>query len=148
MANGQPMQRAHRNFAASAAFLLLATWYALPAMASNEVAASLTDKTEAFAERESKSQTQFLPPRFLAPRAEAAIRKAFAVAQGVPDASRDSKSPQAAAVPPLAEADSSADATGADDSRDFSSPGMNTRLPGVSEKDLLLYKKQMYRRDI
>ena len=143
MADGQPMQRAFRNFAASAAVLLLATWYALPAMASNEVAASLTDKTEGLAERESESQT-----RFLAPRAEAAIRKAFAVAQGVPHASSDSRSPQAAAVPPLAEADSSADATGADDSRDVSPAGMNTRLPGVSEKDLLLYKKQMYRRDI
>jgi len=143
MADGQPMQKAYRNFAASAAVLLLATWLAVPAIASHEVAASLTDKTEALAERESKSQTWFL-----APRAEAAIREAFAFARDVPDASRDSSSPQAAAVPPLAEADSSADASGADDSRDVTPPGMNTRFPGVSEKDMLLYKKQMYRRDI
>lgn len=143
MADGQPTQKAYRKFAASAAVLLLITWHAVPAIASQEVAASLTDKTEALAERESKSQT-----RFLAPRAEAAIREAFAIARDVPDASRDSSSPQAASVPPLAEADSSADASGTDDSRDVTPPGMNTRLPGVSEKDLLLYKKQMYRRDI
>lgn len=143
MAERQPMPKASKNIAASAAILLLAALYTAPASANQEVAAGLTDETEALAGRDSIS-----PTGFLAPRAAAAIRDAFRVAQSVSESSPDVASAQTIATPPMAEAKPSADATDVDDSQTDTPLGMNTRLPGVSEKDLLLYKKQMYRKDI
>lgn len=73
----------------------------------------------------------------LAPRAEAAIRSAF-----------DSKNSDLikAVLPPMAGADSQ---PVPDDSENVENDAvMNTRLPGISDDDLLQYKKQMYRRDI
>ena len=137
MAERQFMLKAHKTFAASAAVLMLVAWLSVPAIASHEVAPGLADKNAVLVERESESPAPFLTskvlaPKVLAPRAEAAIREAF----------------KAASVPPLAKAKSSADATSVDPSRAETPLGMNTRLPGVSEKDMLLYKKQMYRKDI
>ncbi len=143
MAGRQSMSKAHKNIAASAAILLLAAWYTTPANANQEVAASLTDETEILAEHYSYS-----PARFLVPRAEAAIRDAFKVAPSVSESSPDFDSAQTIASPPMAEAKSPADAAGIDDGQTETPHGMKTRLPGVSEKDLLLYKKQMYRKDI
>ncbi len=143
MAERQPILKARKSIAASAAILLLAAWYAGPASANQEVAASLTDETEILADRDSES-----PARFLVPRAEAAIRDAFKDAQSVSESSPDVDSAQTIATPPMVEAKSSADATHVENSQTETPHGINTRLPGVSEKDLLLYKKQMYRKDI
>ena len=143
MAERQSMSKARRNIAASAAILLLAAWYTLPANANQEVAASLTDETEILADSDSYS-----PARFLIPRAEAAIRDAFKVTQSLSDSGPDVDSAQTIATPPMAEAKSPADTTGVEDGQTEIPHFMNTRLPGVSEEDLLLYKKQMFRKDI
>ena len=155
MAEQQSMLKTYKTFAASAAVLMLVAWLTVPAIASHEVAPGLTDKNEALVklERESESPTPFLTPKVLAPRAEAAIREAFKAVYGVSAANNLSESgmaesAEAAPVPPLAKAKSSADASSVDHRRAETPLGMNTRLPGVSEKDLLLYKKQMYRKDI
>jgi len=144
MAARQTMLKAYKTFAASAAVLMLVAWLTVPAIASHEVAPGLADKNEALVklERESESPALFLRPKVLtpdvlAPRAEAAIREAF-----------KAESTEATPVPPLAKAKPSADASNVDHSRAETPLGMNTRLPGVSEKDMVLFKKQMYRKDI
>ena len=68
----------------------------------------------------------------LAPRASAAIRNAFISSH----------------TPPLVGADAKPVSASEDDESTVPDPGMNTKLPGVSDEDLLRYKKQMYRRDI
>lgn len=68
----------------------------------------------------------------LAPRAAAAIRDAFRLSS----------------TPPMAGTDTKPEAATDDDKSMLPDSGMNTELPGVSDEDLLRYKKQMYRRDI
>ena len=70
--------------------------------------------------------------RLLAPRAAAAIRNAFISAH----------------TPPMAGTDSKPVPASEDDESTPPDSGMNTELPGVSDEDLLRYKKKMYRRDI
>ena len=144
MAQRQPMLTACRRVAASAALLLLAVaWPTAQASTKYEVAADLADETEVLADRASSS-----PALFLVPRAEAAIREAFEVTQSAAENSPDEESAQTVATSPMAKTKSPADATDINESQTEAPLGMNTRLPGVSEKDLLLFKKQMYRKDI
>ena len=143
MAARQSMPQAYKRLAASAVVLMLAAWQAGPANAasnshilSEEVAdATLhipnSKLTTEIADREA-TENDDAPTRLLAPRAEAAIREAF----------------KAVATTPMAEAKSSPEATEVDDVPAETPRGMNTRLPGVSEKDLSLFRKQMYRKDI
>jgi len=144
MAQRQPMLTAYKRVAASAALLLLAVaWPTAQASTKYEVAADLADETEVLADRASSS-----PALFLVPRAEAAIREAFEVTQSAAENSPDEESAQTVATSPMAKTKSPADATDINESQTEAPLGMNTRLPGVSEKDLLLFKKQMYRKDI
>ena len=144
MEQRQPMLTAYKRVAASAALLLLAVaWPTAQASTKYEVAADLADETEVLADRASSS-----PALFLVPRAEAAIREAFEVTQSAAENSPDEESAQTVATSPMAKTKSPADATDINESQTEAPLGMNTRLPGVSEKDLLLFKKQMYRKDI
>jgi len=144
MAQRQPMLTAYKRVAASAALVLLAVaWPTAQASTKYEVAADLADETEVLADRASSS-----PALFLMPRAEAAIREAFEVTQSAAENSPDEESAQTVATSPMAKTKSPADATDINESQTEAPLGMNTRLPGVSEKDLLLFKKQMYRKDI
>jgi len=144
MAQRQPMLTAYKRVAASAALLLLAVaWPTAQASTKYEVAADLADETNVLADRASSS-----PALFLVPRAEAAIREAFEVTQSAAENSPDEESAQTVATSPMAKTKSAADATDINESQTEAPLGMNTRLPGVSEKDLLLFKKQMYRKDI
>ena len=144
MEQRQPMLTACRRVAASAALLLLAVaWPSAQASTKYEVAADLADETEVLADRASSS-----PALFLVPGAEAAIREAFEVTQSAAENSPDEESAQTVATSPMAKTKSAADATDINGSQTAAPLGMNTRLPGISEKDLLLFKKQMYRKDI
>ena len=79
------------------------------------------------------AKTEAAPANILlAPRAEAAIRKAFDPARTAPMAGTESKVKPASSDDEIAEIDSR----------------MNTKLPGVSDDDFMRYKKQMFRRDI
>lgn len=75
----------------------------------------------------------------LAPRAEEAIRDAFAEI----DSATNSWS---GLNPPMAGTESKSES--ADDDDDDSVSRMNTRLPGVSDAAMSRYKKQMFRKDI
>jgi len=75
----------------------------------------------------------------LAPRAEEAIRDAFAES----DSAANSLS---GLNPPMAGTESKSES--ADDDDDESVSRMNTKLPGVSDVAMSRYKKQMFRRDI
>lgn len=83
----------------------------------------------------------------LAPRAEAAIRDAFEESEledehPAPDLSTSVLSR------PVAGADATAKPKNLETERSDPVSSMNTRLPGVSDEDLLRFRKQMYRRDI
>ena len=89
--------------------------------------------TASIADDETITEIEITPSNsLLAPRAAAAIRKAF-------------KSPH---TPPMAGTDSKPEPASDDDESTVPDSGMNTELPGVSDEDFLRYKKQMYRRDI
>lgn len=119
MAERRPVQNPHRYFAASAAVLLLAAGYSVPAIAASN-GALLSDDVAA------------ATLKILAPRAKAEIREVFNTAIKIP----------------MAETKPAADATDVDRSQADAPSGLRTRLPGVSEKDWSLYRKQMYRKDI
>ena len=149
MALRQPMLKACKRVAASAAILVLASaWHTAQASANHEVAAGLADESLAEESAVLVDHASSSTALLLAPGAEAAIREAFAVAQSASEDSAGEESAQTIAKSPMAKAKPSADATDANESQTEAPLGMNTRLPGVSEKDLLLFKKQMYRKDI
>ena len=149
MEQRQPMLTACKRVAASAALLLLAVaWPTAQASTQYEVAADLADETLADETNVLADRASSSPALFLVPRAEAAIREAFEVTQSAAENSPDEESAQTVATSPMAKTKSPADATDINESQTEAPLGMNTRLPGVSEKDLLLFKKQMYRKDI
>ena len=83
----------------------------------------------------------------LAPRAEEAIRDAFAESDIATISSLPTDEPSNSVLnPPMAGTESNSEADDADD--DKSASRMNTKLPGVSDAALSRYKKQMFRRDI
>jgi hypothetical protein len=85
----------------------------------------------------------------LAPRAEAAIRHAFESSEMAVTDSSSAVPARLLRTPPMAGTDSKSEPPAADeDSHTDQESGMNTKLPGISDDDLVRYKKQMYRRDI
>lgn len=149
MALRQPMLKACKRVAASAAILVLASaWHTAQASANHEVAAGLADESLAEESAVLVDHASSSIAMLLAPRAEAAIREAFEVTQSAAENSPDEESAQTVATSPMAKTKSAADATDINESQTEAPLGMNTRLPGVSEEDLLLYKKQMFRKDI
>jgi hypothetical protein len=83
---------------------------------------------------------------FLVPRAEEAIRDAFAESDSAALARSSSVLSKSALNPPMAGTKSKAETDEGDDEDTVSR--MNTRLPGVSDAAMSRYKKQMFRRDI
>ena len=84
----------------------------------------------------------------LAPRAEAAIREAFRNNDEAAVESSKTAFSRAVLTPPMVGTDSKIEHQNDADNRARPDSGMNTRLPGVSNDAMLLYKKKMYRRDI
>ena len=102
-------------------------------LATDLVTLSLSVPAASIAEAKTTAEVETTPSSsLLAPLAAAAIRNAFISSHSPPMAGTDSK------PVPAAE----------DDESTLPESGMNTALPGVSDADLLRYKKQMYRRDI
>ena len=93
-------------------------------LATNGVSHSLPD-TEI-------DEIEATPSSLLAPRAAEAIRNAF----------------MSSHTPPMIGADTKPASASESDESTVPDAEMNTELPGVSDEDLLRYKKQMYRRDI
>ncbi len=151
------------TFAAGAALLVMAGFFAAPALAATSAQIPCPDATEATLDVPvhvlvAEFVNQNVPAAsitddeaiaaieitasysLLAPRAEAAIRNAF-----------DSSNAEVTGVahtPPMAGTDAKSEPASHDDERAETDPVMNTRLPGISDDDFLRYKKQMYRRDI
>jgi len=87
----------------------------------------------------------------LAPLAEAAIREVFGEAERTsPDDVSNAQLIKAILTPPMAGVDSKTESATDTQSNPEPEPaiGMKTRLPGISDDDLSLYKKRMFRRDI
>ena len=82
----------------------------------------------------------------LAPRAEEAIRDAFAQSDSAAISSQSTDLSKSGLNPPMAGAESKSESADADD--DESVSRMNTKLPGVSDAAMSRYKKQMFRQDI
>jgi len=81
------------------------------------------------------------PQHLLAPGVEAALRKVFGEPLAGPEATAESTSES------LAETQPKPDTLDRPLPEAKSTP-MNTRVPGVSEDDLVNFKRQMYRKDI
>lgn len=130
MADRRPTPKRGKSFAADAAVLVVATLFALPAVAASTIhdpddeadKATLDVPVHALVSK-TQNHDAIKPVRLLAPGAAAAIRKAF-------------------------HTDSLIDFAKREDDRPESQPALETRLPGVSDDDQSLYKKRMYRRDI
>ena len=82
----------------------------------------------------------------LVPRAEEAIREAFAESDSAMVNSPVTDLSNAALTPPMAGTEPKAETTKAEE--DGTVSGMNTKLPGISDDAMSRYKKQMFRRDI
>jgi len=136
---------------ASAVVLLLAACFAAPVIAAPNIDIRCDDVADATLEipvhelkaevvnhdvetdiaDESEAESDVLKPaHYLTPQAEARLQKAF----------EDASPPLATAKP------ASDDDVDTVDGDEF--PGMNTRVPGVSDSELARYRRQMYRIDI
>jgi hypothetical protein len=158
-----PKQR--NSVAADAAFFVLVAIFASPALAatssqipcSDSVEVTLTVAVESLITetvghnvpapsiiRESSEDgvSVVSTTSLLAPRAEEAIRDAFAQSDSAAISSQSTDLSKSGLNPPMAGTES------ADDDDDESVPRMNTKLPGVSDVAMSRYKKQMFRRDI
>lgn len=152
------------TFAAAAALLLVSGILASPAIAAtsslfackeatqatlhvhaNELTTVVVSSTvtETSAEKTSLLQDVALtsPKNLLAPRAEAAIRDAFQESEALLVV----KAPMTA---PMAGTKAQTETVTEEDEPEKSDLSMNTKLPGISDDDMVRYKKQMYRRDI
>jgi hypothetical protein len=140
--------RVHSHGAA-AALLLAATCCTLPAFASKP-AATISETAAAMKLSDSA------PARFLAPRAEAAIRNAFGNADQIVLERRQSvlgefgASEAALAQTPIPAVETDAASTVEDAvyENKKTDTEMNARLPGISDEELIRYKKLMFRNDI
>jgi len=101
-----------------------------PELVSNSIPAAPTANDERIAEIDEMETAS--SNSLLAPRAAAAIRDVF----------------KSSHTPPMAGTDANPEPETDGDENTLPDSGMNTELPGVSDEDLLRYKKQMYRRDI
>ena len=168
MADRQVSPKQRRKLAADAAFFVLATIVATPALAATSSRIPCSEAVEvtlnvAVASLITENVGHTVPAAsitgessiveistisstsLLAPRAEEAIRDAFAESDSATIDSPVAELPNAA-LPPMAGTESKAETTEANDDETVS--GMNTKLPGISDDAMLRYKKQMFRRDI
>jgi hypothetical protein len=141
---GRRYDHKQRNtFAAGAAFFVIAGFCTAPALAATTSQMDCREEaTKATLEVPvrllatnlvSHDKIETTPPgNLLAPRASAAIRNAF----------------MSSHTPPMAGTDAKPVSASEDDESTVPDSGMNTELPGVSDSDLVRFKKQMYRRDI
>jgi hypothetical protein len=169
MADRQITPNLDKTLASKAAVLMLAALCAAPTLAasgsripcSEAVEATLSVPVNALI---TESISHDLPPpainddtsideievvsstNLLAPRAEAAIRDAFAESDNTGVRSSDTVLTRTLLLPPMAGTKS--DTKTRDEKSEESDSGMNTKLPGISDEALSRYKKQMYRRDI
>ena len=169
MADRQVSPKQHRTLAASAAVFVLAAIVAAPALAAtssripcskafevtlNTAVASLITETVGHnipaptitGESPIDEISVVSSTSLLAPRAEEAIRDAFAESDSATMDSPVTELPNTAQAPPMVGTESKAETTEADEGKTVS--GMNTKLPGISDDAMLRYKKQMFRRDI
>lgn len=150
MAGRQSTPQHGTIFAVKAALLLLAAWFAAPAMAAPHLETRCDDVADASLDipahkltadavshdvgaedGETESANDVLTPsRYLAPQAEERVREAF---EDV--------------APPLAEAAPVSD-DDVDRADEEARPSVKSRLPGVSDSELARYRRQMYRIDI
>ena len=137
----KPDQR--NNFAAGAAFFVMAGICTAPALAATsaridcpEEATKATLDVPAhllITNLVSHDKVETAPASsLLVPRASAAIRNAFISSH----------------TPPLVGADAKSVSASEDDESALPDSQMTTELPGVSDEEFARYKKQMYRRDI
>lgn len=87
-----------------------------------------------------------LPTSLLTPRAEEAIRDAFAESDSAAINPQSTDLSKSGLNPPMAGTESKSESV--DDDDDESVSRMNTKLPGVSDAAMSRYKKQMFRQDI
>lgn len=148
---GRRYKSNQRNtFAAGAVFFVMAGICTAPALAANstrvdcpeeatkatlDVSAQLlaTDLVSHSVPEAKIDEVEATPSSsLLAPMAAEAIKNAFILSH----------------TPPMAGTEAKPASTSEDEDSTVPDLGMNTELPGVSEEELLRYKKQMYRRDI
>jgi len=166
---GRPKQSSSGT--ASAAMLVVATFFALPAAAVTTGQVPCAEPTQATLQvsvatlvakatnHETLVTIDDLPlsraeetpdsASFLAPRAEAAIREIFGEAERLSPEVSNTQLINAVLTPPMAGIDSKTESVNGTESSPEPEPAtdMKTRLPGISE-DLSLYKRRMFRRDI
>ncbi|MGB5450392.1 MAG: hypothetical protein WBM80_15815 [Woeseiaceae bacterium] len=118
MAGRRLLANQGKALAAATALAFLVAWHAAPATASSNTPVGSDDVTNSASEYHTISSGHSL-----APRIEAALRKAFK-APAVSLAERDDK--------PLAS----------------QRPAITTRVPGISDEQLARYRRLMYRKDI
>ena len=158
------------SFAASAAIFLMAALFSVPALAStpssvpcpnsrpsldvsaNELVTATVSHDIAYVAPDKATTARpaaaIKPVNLLAPRAEAAIRKAFRDNETTSDGTAlVDLAETTTATPPMVGTEAETEKT-EDDARIETPSGMTTRFPGVSDDDLSRFKKQMFRRDI
>jgi len=171
MANRQFPPNQANTVVANAAFCVLAALFASPALAalnsripcSEAVEVTFTADVESIASqtvahnipapaliRESSEDGVSVVPTtsLLAPRAEEAIRDAFAESDSAAPAAPPAVLAKKALNPRMAGTESKSETDDDDDDINESASPMTTKLPGVSDIAMSRYKKQMFRRDI
>lgn len=169
MADRQTAPTQGKTLAATAALFVLAAIVAAPALAKTSSRIPCSEPVEAVLDAPvsalitatvsqdasaptSKDEPSIDPIKvvastnLLAPRAEAAIRDAFEESDPTSIDSPHADVSRALLAPPMAGRKSTAETN--DDNGEEPDPGMNTKLPGVSDELFSRYKKQMFRRDI
>jgi hypothetical protein len=169
MADRHISPKQHRTLAANAALFVVAAIVAAPALAAtssripcseavevtlNIAVASLITETVGHnipapsitGESSIDEISVVSSTSLLVPRAEEAIRDAFAESDSATVDSPVTELSNAVLSPPMAGTESKAETAETDDNE--TAPGMNTKLPGISDDAMLRYKKQMFRRDI
>jgi len=169
MADRQIPPNQANTVVANAAFCVLAALFATPALAAlnsripcseavevtfTSAVESLTSQTVAhnlpapsIVRESSENGVSVVPATsLLAPRAEEAIRDAFAESDSAAPAESPAVLAKKALNPRMAGTESKSE-TDDDDNNESASP-MTTKLPGVSDIAMSRYKKQMFRRDI
>jgi hypothetical protein len=169
MADRQVPPKQQGTFAANAAFFVLAAICTAPALAATSSRIPCSEAVEvtlnvAFETLFTETVGHNVPApsilggssideisvvssiSVLVPRAEEAIRDAFAEIDSATVNSPATGLSNAALAPPMAGTEPKAETTEAEEDETVS--GMNTKLPGISDDAMSRYKKQMFRRDI
>jgi hypothetical protein len=113
----------------------------LPRIVHHEISLKMLDETAAAMESNERA-----PERYLTPQAEAAIWNAFENSDNIVFERHNSLAAISAVMTPIADNDSTTEDTEKKPTQE--KPDMNARFPGVSDEELVRYKKQMFRRDI